>query len=102
MEGNSAVFFVDNLEAERSLRGSNKRITTPNGTKMIVIVSQSPPPVLDLNSEAVDNMKLCMNKRFNVEFNSLNLSNFHNDAGKLISLVENPGLNILIFSPIFY
>lgn len=79
IQGNSAVFFVEDAAAADNLVSLNKKITLHDGHKLTLIVKFSPAPNLPMDSELKEKIKLVMARRYNSETLTLNLSQFHLD-----------------------
>lgn len=73
-EQEKAVFFVQEKQEANAIRSQDKKIQLPNGFKMIVLVKPSPPPVTELDSGALEKLKLCMSARYDPSTKALNLS----------------------------
>ncbi|XP_078314032.1 nuclear RNA export factor 1-like isoform X2 [Crassostrea virginica] len=73
-EQEKAVFFVQEKQEANAIRSQDKKIQLPNGFKMIVLVKPSPPPVSEINNEALEKLKVCMSARYDPATKALNLS----------------------------
>lgn len=78
-DDNKAVFYVSDKSAAMAIWKVNKRVTMPNGYKMIIIVKPSGPPVIPMGTEEIDKLKVCMSNRYDVATKGLNLSSLHQD-----------------------
>ncbi|XP_048734460.1 nuclear RNA export factor 1-like [Ostrea edulis] len=73
-EQEKAIFFVQEKQEAMAIRSQDKKIQLPNGFKMILIVKPCSPPVTEINSEALEKLKVCMSSRYDPSTKSLNLS----------------------------
>lgn len=73
--GNAVVFYVQGDDLCHSIKSLSRRITTPEGLKLIIQTEKSSTPLVDCTNEFVDKLKLIMSKRYDVNTKFLNLSN---------------------------
>ena len=108
MEGNNAVFYVEDRVAAESLRELNRKITmtdnfkvsftnfwttlvvsigteTSSISQLSLVVKASLPPNLPINEELKEKIKLVMGRRYDAATKTLNLSQFHLDEGMCLS-----------------
>ncbi|XP_074662388.1 nuclear RNA export factor 1-like isoform X2 [Tubulanus polymorphus] len=78
-ENNNAVFLVQDTRVAQAIRSVNKRITMPNGFKMIITMQETSPPNPPLDDDTVEKLKLCMSNRYDPQTKSLNLSSLATD-----------------------
>ncbi|KAI9557098.1 hypothetical protein GHT06_016896 [Daphnia sinensis] len=79
IEGNNAVFFIEDSSAAEALSTLNKQITLHDGFKLIILVKWSPAPNLPINEELKGKIKQVMSRRYDPLTKTLNLSQFHLD-----------------------
>jgi len=79
VEGNNAVFYIEDVAAAKSLIALNKQITLANGLKLTIIVKWSPAPNLPINDELKEKIKVVMSRRYDAVTKVLNLNQFHLD-----------------------
>ncbi|KAL0280869.1 UNVERIFIED_CONTAM: hypothetical protein PYX00_002033 [Menopon gallinae] len=77
--GTHAVFYVDDMKAAQLLQEANRKITLPDGHKMIVKVHEGRPPQVPMNDELKEKIKAAMCKRYIAENKALDLSKFVKD-----------------------
>lgn len=82
VNGNSAVFYVDDVKLAEKLFHADRKIVMSDGYKLVVIVRNSVPQV-NIDDDMKEKMKLCMAKRYNAETKALDLTKFHSDPGKI-------------------
>ena len=108
MEGNNAVFYIEDRVAAESLRELNRKITmtdnfkvsftnfwttlvvsigteTSSISQLSLVVKASLPPNLPINEELKEKIKLVMGRRYDAATKTLNLSQFHLDEGMCLS-----------------
>ncbi|XP_050677717.1 nuclear RNA export factor 1-like [Leptidea sinapis] len=78
VEGNAVSFYVDDAKIAEKLFYADRKITMPNGFKLILIVRNSVPRI-NINAEMQEKMKLAMAKRYNATTKALDLTKFHGD-----------------------
>ncbi|CAG4961746.1 unnamed protein product [Colias eurytheme] len=78
IEGNAAIFYVDDVKIAEKLFHADRKIMMPNGFKMILVVRNSVPRI-NINAEMQEKMKLAMAKRYNAATKALDLTKFHAD-----------------------
>jgi nuclear RNA export factor len=81
INGNAAVFFVDDVKIAEKLFKADRKITMPDGFKLMVIVRNAVPNVT-IDAEMKEKMKMTMAKRYNAATKALDLTKFHADPGK--------------------
>lgn len=79
VEGNLVVFYIEGQDLAESLKSLNKRITKPDGHKIIINVKPSAPPSSNIDSTTTDLIKQVMSRRFSSDLNHLDLSKFRKD-----------------------
>lgn len=77
--GNSAEFYVNDHTVADQLKRANRKITTPEGFKLLINVGRCSIPVCSIDSETEESIKNCMSSRYDAISHTLNLSKFHND-----------------------
>ncbi|XP_064624145.1 nuclear RNA export factor 1-like [Lineus longissimus] len=75
-----AVFYVQGKPLADSLRAISRRITQPNGYKVIINTAPGSPPPVELDGEKIEKLKVGMSNRYKPERLTLDLSNFASDA----------------------
>ncbi|CAH0755150.1 unnamed protein product [Diatraea saccharalis] len=78
LNGNAAVFYVDDVKVAEKLFNADRKISMPDGYKLAVIVRNAVPNVA-INAEMKEKMKLAMAKRYNASTKALDLTKFHAD-----------------------
>ncbi|KAG8201017.1 hypothetical protein JTE90_002695 [Oedothorax gibbosus] len=78
--GNAAEFFLDSYDTAREVKDMHKRITTPDGFKMVINVAKCPMPSMSFDPETIDIIKKVMSGRYDSMSHCLNLSKFHYDT----------------------
>lgn len=86
INGNAAIFYVDDVKSAESLFKADKKILMPDGFKLVVIVRNAVPSV-NIDANMKEKMKLVMAKRYNPATKALDMTKFHSDPGKFISLL---------------
>lgn len=90
------VFSVLGKEVADTLSSLSKRITKPDGFKIVLIVKPSTPPVVTLDSSIEATIKDVMAKRYNANSKFLDLSNFRKDpdfiSRELYISLERPNI----------
>ncbi|XP_059147995.1 nuclear RNA export factor 1-like, partial [Physella acuta] len=75
-----SYFYLKGVDMAESLKLISRRITKPDGHKLIFHVSPSPPPAESTIDEAiVEKLKFRMSERYDPSSQVLNLSDFSND-----------------------
>ncbi|CAK9805827.1 Nuclear RNA export factor 1 [Anthophora quadrimaculata] len=77
--GNEASFYVDEYKAAIALLNCDRKITTTDGYKLQVRVSNPLFPQCDIDDKLKEKLKQAMAKRYVQETNALDLSRFHTD-----------------------
>lgn len=80
VNGNAAVFYVDDAKIAEKLFHADRKITMPDGFKLVVIVRNAVPNV-QIDAEMKEKMKAAMAKRYNATTKALDLTKFHADPG---------------------
>ncbi|CAK1542999.1 unnamed protein product [Leptosia nina] len=78
MEGNAAIFYVDDVKMAEKIFNADRKIMLPNGFKMILVVRNAVPRI-NITDDMKEKMKLAMAKRYNAATKALNLTKFHVD-----------------------
>lgn len=78
VNGNAAVFYVDDVKLAEKLFHADRKITMSDGFKLMVIVRNAVPSVA-IDAEMKEKMKLAMAKRYNATTKALDLTKFHAD-----------------------
>ncbi|KAL0878623.1 hypothetical protein ABMA27_003701 [Loxostege sticticalis] len=78
INGNAAVFYVDDVKIAEKLFNADRKITMPDGFKLVVIVRNAVPNVT-IDADMKEKMKLTMAKRYNPATKALDLTKFHAD-----------------------
>lgn len=79
-DGNLVVFSVLGKEVADTLSSLSKRITKPDGYKIIIITKPSTAPMVTLDSSVEATIKEVMAKRYDQNSSYLDLSNFRKDT----------------------
>lgn len=80
VNGNAAVFYVDDVKTAEKLYNADRKITMSDGFKLIVIVRNAVPNMA-IDAAMKEKMKLTMAKRYNATTKALDLTKFHADPG---------------------
>lgn len=83
INGNAAVFFVDDVKIAEKLFQADRKIVMPDGFKLVVIVRNTVPNI-NMDANMKEKMKLVMAKRYNVVTKALDLTKFHADPGEFL------------------
>lgn len=78
METKNAVFFVDEYDAAEKISRLDRRLTLPDGFKMLIRVRGTMPQTR-IDDSLKERMKLAMVKRYNQGTKALDLTKFHAD-----------------------
>ncbi|XP_068628655.1 nuclear RNA export factor 1 [Battus philenor] len=78
INGNAAVFYVDDVKIAEKLFQADRKIVMPDGFKLVVIVRNTVPNVT-VDADMKEKMKLVMAKRYNPATKALDLTKFHTD-----------------------
>ncbi|RVE49409.1 hypothetical protein evm_005921 [Chilo suppressalis] len=78
LNGNAAVFYVDDVKVAEKLFNADRKISMPDGYKLAVIVRNAVPNVA-IDAQMKEKMKLVMAKRYNAATKALDLTKFHAD-----------------------
>ncbi|XP_028034619.1 nuclear RNA export factor 1 [Bombyx mandarina] len=78
VNGNAAVFYVDDVKTAEKLYNADRKITMSDGFKLIVIVRNAVPNMA-IDAAMKEKMKLTMAKRYNATTKALDLTKFHAD-----------------------
>ena len=73
------MFFVLGGDTADALRSISRKISTPSGHKMIVMVQRSAIPPTPINEELTETIKIVMSQRFDVNSLVMDLSKFRED-----------------------
>lgn len=73
------LFYIDDFKVAKKLLSFDRKITTPDGFKIIIKVTQQSPPS-KIDDFTKDRIKLAMDKRYVHATNALDLSAFHHDC----------------------
>ncbi|XP_026271577.1 nuclear RNA export factor 1 [Frankliniella occidentalis] len=85
----TVVFYLDDFQAASKLSNMDKRISTEDGFKLMVLVRPLNNLNIVLNEPLKETIKTVMAKRFRPDVKSLDLSRFHSDPeleGKFVPL----------------
>ncbi|OAD59082.1 Nuclear RNA export factor 1 [Eufriesea mexicana] len=77
--GNEASFYVDDRKIALALLDCDRKITTTDGFKLQVRVSNPAFPQCEIDNKLKERLKQAMAKRYVHETNALDLSKFHRD-----------------------
>ncbi|GIY46582.1 nuclear RNA export factor 1 [Caerostris extrusa] len=77
--GNAAEFYVTDHNAAEQLKRLTRRITTPDGFKLITITAKCAAPLVSIDAETEEALKTCMSSRYDTITHNLALSEFHKD-----------------------
>lgn len=80
INGNAAVFYVEDVKAAEKLFNADRKITMSDGFRLCVIVRNAVPNI-QVDAEMKEKMKVAMAKRYNVTTKALDLTKFHADPG---------------------
>ncbi|KAK3601259.1 hypothetical protein CHS0354_040438 [Potamilus streckersoni] len=89
-----AVFYVHDKKCADALNALSRKITLPNGYKLVIIVVPSSPPYVPITDEDIGKLKVCMSKRYDPASKTLNLSNLNKDTD-----LQAQSLNLALNSP---
>ncbi|XP_060110353.1 nuclear RNA export factor 1 [Heteronotia binoei] len=79
---NRAVFYVEDPNAANALKHLSRKIIDADGGKVVILVNAcSPPPTVqhELKQEEVEQLKLCMSKRYDGSQQALDLKSLRTD-----------------------
>ncbi|XP_014677623.1 PREDICTED: nuclear RNA export factor 1-like [Priapulus caudatus] len=80
LDGKMAIFNVEGWDTAEALMKVSRLVTAPSGFKMLVKATPSGPPMpQNLSPTILEQVKEVLNKRYNSELKTLNLTDFHND-----------------------
>lgn len=79
VESSALCFYVDDIKTAQILLNGDRRITLPDGFKMIIRVRNSIPQV-QIDANLKEKMKLAMAKRYTAATKALDLTKFHTDV----------------------
>lgn len=82
VDGKDSVFFVDDIKIAELLQEATRKISTPNGFKMLIYVRSGIPQV-QIDDALKQRMKNAMIKRYHAQNKALDLSQFHSDPDLL-------------------
>ncbi|GFY50351.1 nuclear RNA export factor 1 [Trichonephila inaurata madagascariensis] len=77
--GNFAEFYVNDHDVADQVKRANRKITTPDGFKLLINVGRCSIPVFAIDPESEESIKNCMSSRYDAISHTLNLSKFHSD-----------------------
>ncbi|CAG9583095.1 unnamed protein product [Danaus chrysippus] len=78
INGNTAIFYVDDVKIAEKLYEADRKITMSDGFKLLILVRNSVPNV-NIDANMKEKMKLVMAKRYNAATKALDLTKFHAD-----------------------
>ncbi|OWR41211.1 nuclear RNA export factor 1 [Danaus plexippus] len=78
INGNTAVFYVDDVKIAEKLYEADRKIVMSDGFKLLILVRNSVPNV-NIDADMKEKMKLVMAKRYNAATKALDLTKFHAD-----------------------
>ena len=78
-EGTSVIFYVVGNELADTLRSMSRRITKPDGFKIVINVKPSTAPQSEIDDRLLQLIREVMSKRYAADLNYLDLSNFRKD-----------------------
>uniref|UniRef100_A0A224YUZ1 Nuclear RNA export factor n=1 Tax=Rhipicephalus zambeziensis TaxID=60191 RepID=A0A224YUZ1_9ACAR len=78
-DGHNAVFYIADVPTAAAVRNLNRVIDTPSGFKMAITVKGSDLPIVAVDDEVIQSLKLVMSKRYDATRGHLDLSNFQKD-----------------------
>ncbi|KAF7992070.1 hypothetical protein HCN44_001395 [Aphidius gifuensis] len=73
------IFYIDDFKVAKKLLSFDRKITTPDGFKIIIKVTQQSPPS-KIDDVTKNRIRLAMEKRYSSVLNALDLSAFHHDC----------------------
>uniref|UniRef100_A0A6J0TWV2 Nuclear RNA export factor 1 n=1 Tax=Pogona vitticeps TaxID=103695 RepID=A0A6J0TWV2_9SAUR len=79
---NRAVFYVDDASAANALKQVSRKVVSPDGYKVAVLINQCSSPMTvqrELKPEEIEQLKVCMSKRYDGSHQALDLKNIHED-----------------------
>lgn len=79
VESSALCFYVDDIKIAQTLLQSDRRVTLPDGFKMIIRVRNNIPQV-QIDANLKEKMKLAMAKRYTAATKALDLTKFHTDV----------------------
>ncbi|XP_035211854.1 nuclear RNA export factor 1-like isoform X2 [Stegodyphus dumicola] len=95
--GNAAEFYVEDPDAARHIKDVHRRVITPDGFKMHVLISRCAAPTISIDQETSEAIKTCMSSRYDTMTHTLDLSKFHVDTS-----LKNLGLYIPLHKTVFF
>ncbi|XP_037501128.2 nuclear RNA export factor 1-like [Rhipicephalus sanguineus] len=78
-DGHNAVFYIADVATAAAVRNLNRAIDTPSGFKMAITVKGSDLPIVAVDDDVIQSLKLVMSKRYDAARGHLDLSNFQKD-----------------------
>lgn len=79
VESSALCFYVDDIKIAQTLLNGDRRISLPDGFKMMIRVRNSIPQV-QIDANLKEKMKLAMAKRYTATTKALDLTKFHTDV----------------------
>lgn len=79
VESTAVCFYLDDIKIAQTLLNNDRRITLPDGFKMLIRVRNNIPQV-QIDANLKEKMKLAMAKRYTAATKALDLTKFHADA----------------------
>ncbi|XP_034954266.1 nuclear RNA export factor 1 [Zootoca vivipara] len=79
---NRVLFYVEDASAVNALKQVSRKIVAPDGYKVVILANPCSPPTSaqrELKPEEIEQLKLCMSKRYDGSQQALDLKNLHTD-----------------------
>ncbi|XP_060614230.2 nuclear RNA export factor 1 [Anolis sagrei] len=80
---NRVIFHVEDVAVANALRQVSRKIVAPDGYKVVILANPCLPPITiirELKPEEIEQLKVCMSKRYNGSQQALDLKNIHADS----------------------
>lgn len=91
---NNCSFHVNGQDKADTLRGLSRRIKTKSGHNLIILTQRTPPPVIQMNDQFLEFIKIAMSSQYDHQTNIMDLSRFRH-----CKHLKNQGLFIMLNRP---
>ncbi|KAH9422072.1 Nxf1p [Dermatophagoides pteronyssinus] len=91
---NNCVFYVNGQDKADTLRGLSRRIKTNSGHNLIILTQRTPPPVIQMNDQYIELIKIAMSSQYDHHTNIMDLSQFTHSKH-----LKSQGLYIMLNRP---
>ncbi|OTF80139.1 nuclear RNA export factor 1-like protein, partial [Euroglyphus maynei] len=91
---NNCSFYVNGQDKADTLRGLSRRIKTNSGHNLIILTQRSPPPLIQMNDQYLELIKISMSSQYDHHTNIMDLSRFRH-----CKHLKNQGLYIMLNRP---